>query len=160
VPDRVIDLMVATSFPNKFVVERRVTSPVPMPAGGWILGPEWMDPGYGMFPYYYAPFGYGMWGRYDYYGYYGSLIYFADSYGGVRGGGPAAAQQEGRVVDGQGYTRVRPREPQPAGDSGSSGGGVGSSGGSSSGDGGSVTSQGYSGGGGDSGRTAVPRPPE
>jgi uncharacterized membrane protein YgcG len=161
VPDRVIDLMVAVSFPNKFVVEKRVTSPVPMPTGGSILGPEWVDLGYGMFPYYYAPFGYGAWGRYDY-GYYGygGRLYFLETQGGGGGGQPTPTE-EGRVVNGLGYTRVRAREPQPVGNSGSGGtGGGSSSGGSSSGSGG-VTSQGYSsGGGGDSGRTAVARPPD
>jgi uncharacterized membrane protein YgcG len=159
VPDRVIDLMVAVSFPNKFVVEKRVTSPVALPTGGSILGADWTDLGYGMFPYYYAPFGYGMWGRYDY-GYYGGPVYFFGNQT-VRGGGQQTPSEEGRVVNGLGYTRVRAREPQPTGDSGAAGTGGGSSSGGSSSGGGSVTSQGYSGGGGgDSGRTAVARPPD
>src|SRR5204863_10069141 len=80
-----------------------------------------------------------------------------------------------RVVNGQGYTRIRPRESAPAtapqfqsagGDSGggrASGSSAGSSSGGSSGSSSSgVSSQGYSGGssgssGGDTGRTAQPR---
>jgi hypothetical protein len=78
---------------------------------------------------------------------------------------------DARVVNGAGYTRVRPRQPVPmpvtAGGvvdrSGGSGGtsNGGSSGGSSGGSGGASTG-GYSSGGasgGSSGRTAVPRPP-
>ena len=82
---------------------------------------------------------------------------------------PAA---EGRVVNGRGYTQVRPRDAEPSpGRSGNVGNGAAYDGGGSSSSGGGtsgVSSQGYSGGsssggsssGGDSGaRTAVPRPP-
>jgi hypothetical protein len=167
VPDRVLDLMIALSFPNKFVVERRTSSSVMTTGGGYPIGGldwmdlGWMDMGYDLFPYRYAPFGYGMWGRSDYY-YYGAPVYSVDV---VASDGPQPSGQ-GRVVDGMGYTRVRSRDPQPANPGGmvvagsDGGGGSSSSGGSSSG-GSGVSSQGYSGGGGgDSGRTAVSRPPE
>jgi hypothetical protein len=164
VPDRVLDLMIALSFPNKFVVERRTSSSSSLmtSGGGYPIGGlGWMDLGYDLFPYHYAPFGYGMWGRSDYY-YYGAPVY---SVGVVADDGPQPSGQ-GRVVDGMGYTRVRSRDPQPANPGGmvaggsDGGGGSSSSGGSSSG-GSGVSSQGYSGGGGgDSGRTAVSRPPE
>jgi len=89
--------------------------------------------------------------------------------------GPVAPSYEGRVVNGRGYTQVRPRESEPAprtsgnggngtsaGYRGAGSGGVSSqgySGGSSSGSSGSSGS-GSSGSSGDSGaRTAVPRPP-
>ena len=84
-----------------------------------------------------------------------------------------APQVEGRVVNGRGYTQVRPRESEPTpvrtGNNGN-----GSSAGYSGASSGGVSSQGYSGGSsqrfvgverlerssGDSGaRTAVPRPP-
>jgi uncharacterized membrane protein YgcG len=148
VPDRVLDLMIALSFPNHFIVERRTSASQGLGLG-WI-GDAWMAGGYDLFgydffPYRYAPFGYGMWGGYDSY------------YLGARSPGPQPSG-EGRVVDGLGYSRVRSRDPQPRGGVGShaDGSGSSSSGGGSSG---GVTSQGYSGGGGgDSGRTAVPRP--
>ncbi len=148
VPGRIIDLMVALSFPRHFVIERR-TSPSPSSARGRLAGgigaAGWYD-AYG-FPYYYAPFT-GYWG-YDTY-YYGAPVF----------AGPVAEPQpsgQGRVVDGLGYTRVRSRDPIGIGPMGGSGGAGGGDGGHSSG--GGVTSQGYSGGGGDSGRTAVSRPP-
>jgi hypothetical protein len=160
VPDRVLDLMIAMSFADKFVVERR--TPSGPGSTGIAGGPDlwWIDTAYDVFPYHYAPFAYGMWGRYDYY-YYGAPVY---TVGVVSPTPDPRPSVEGRVIDGMGYTRVRSREPQPvnmAGYSGSGGGGgssTSSSGGSSSG---GVTSQGYSGGGGgDGGRTAVPRPPQ
>ncbi len=150
VPGRVIDLMVALSFPRHFVIERR-TSPQPSSArGGLAFGigaAGWYD-AYG-FPYYYAPFA-GYWG-YDTY-YYGAPVF----------AGPVTVEPQpsgqGRVVDGLGYTRVRSRDPIGIGQMGGSGGGAGGGDGGGS-SGGGVTSQGYSGGGGDSGRTAVSRPP-
>jgi len=154
VPDRVLDLMIALSFPNRFVVERRTSS---SGSSGWsgsgIGASGWVDPGYLMFPYHYAPFGYGMWGAYDGYST-GVPVFVVDVEPGPRPSG------EGRVVDGLGYTRVRSRDPQPANMAGGSGGAGGTSSGvSGNGGGGGVSTQGYSGGGGDSGRTAVSRPP-
>ena len=84
---------------------------------------------------------------------------------------PAPEDSNGRVVNGLGYTRVRPREPEPRvtgsfvdRSDGSDAGRAGGSGTGSSGGGSGATSGGYtsgSGGGasGGSGRTAVPRPP-
>jgi hypothetical protein len=151
VPERIIDLMVALSFPNRFVIERRAS-------GGGGSAPMGYGFGYGSmydWPYYYAPFGYSTFGRYDTY-YYGAPGYVVVD---VAPDGPQASGQ-GRVVDGLGYTRVRARGP--AGIASTSGGGsTGGAGttGSSSG-GGTVSSGGYSGGGGGGGgRTAVARPP-
>ena len=148
VPDRIIDLMVALSFPNRFVIER--------PSSGGGSAPADWGFEYGSvydWPYYYAPFGYSTFGRYDTY-YFGSPGY-------VVIGTPIGPQPsgQGRVVDGLGYTRVRAREPEVAGSGMGPGGGSGAgTNGSSSG--GTVSSGGYSGGGGgDGGRTAVSRPP-
>ena len=156
VPDRVMDLMIALSFPKKFVVERRTSSSSSAGWGGMEPGLWWVDAGYDVFPYHYAPFAYGMWGRSDYY-YYGAPVYAVD----VVSTNEPRASGEGRVVDGLGYTRVRSRDPQPANPSGFSADGSSGSGSSGGSSGGGVTSQGYSGGGGgDSGRTAVARPPD
>lgn len=159
VSDRVLDLMIALSFPNKFVVERRTSSSLMTTGGGYPIGGYgWFDMGYSLFPYHYAPFGYGMWGRYDNY-YYGAPVYAVD----VVASDEPQSSGRGRVVDGMGYTRVRSRDPQPSNPGGISmgDGSGGSSSSGSSGGGGGVSSQGYSGGGGgDSGRSAVARPPD
>jgi hypothetical protein len=162
VPDSVIDLMVALSYPDRFIVDR------PTSGGGYAGWGSIADWSFGD-PFlwgYYAPFAYTYWGYgnpWDQPGY-GWVI--------VDPGGSDRPQPSGtgRVVDGQGYTRVRPREVTAASGDGSGRNGgsssgtssTGSSGGSSSGgsSGGGVTGQGYSGGAGsDSGRTAQPRPP-
>jgi hypothetical protein len=155
VPDRVLDLMIALSFPNRFIVERRTSS---SGSSGWDSGSAgtwgWLDPSYDLFPYHYAPFGYGMWGRHDLY-YYGAPVYAVDVVS-----PPPQPSGSGRVVNGLGYTRVRSREPESGQVAGGSNGGGSQSTGGGSGSGGGVSTHGYSGGGGgDSGRTAVSRPP-
>lgn len=193
VPEPVIDLMVALTYPRRFVVQRAgAGSYTP---SGISVGGGWFDPfmsplafgsmydcyspyGMGYRSYYstcgslYSPYGYG-YGAYGYDNFNNGYT----NYGGgwVAVGTPAKGTgtpvTEGRVVNGRGYTQVRPREAEPtpirSGNVGN-GGAFDSGGGSSSGGGTSgVSSQGYSGGGsssgssgGDSGaRTAVPRPP-
>ncbi len=154
VPDAVTDLMVALSYPDRFQVERRnepsleTFSAVDAGAdwGGFGLGYPYFSgyPGYlGNYGYYYAPFGYaysGLYGLYSpYYSYPGSLVVG----GGTVPSPPDANAADGRVVNGVGYTRIRPREAIP---SESSGGGSSASGRSSS-DGGGVSTSGYSSGG-------------
>jgi hypothetical protein len=180
VPASVVDLMVALSYPDRFVVERsasvdRARAPIiddPFMLG-WAFGyPIWSDvyglysPLYGAFsPYYYSPFAYPYYRPYYGYGYgYGYVI---DPGGGGGGAIPDQPSGRGRVVDGQGYTRVRPRESEPvatrngggstASSTGGGGGASSSSGGSSGGS--SASPAGFSsGGGGDGGgRTAQPR---
>jgi uncharacterized membrane protein YgcG len=184
VPDSVIDLMVAMSFPKRFTVDHA------RPADGGFSGMDtwatfddlWpymaMWPYAGMWPYMgdyyyssfyrarYSPFGYSHWGYYDpysYYGYYGSSGFVVVDPG---PGTPVPTPTgEGRVVDGHGYTRIRRTEPQTPGrvngnndgwSTASTGNGSNSSGSGSSG----VSSGGYSSGGSGSGdRVAVPRPP-
>jgi hypothetical protein len=183
VPASVVDLMVALSYPDRFVVER--TAPIDRARApimddpfmlGWAFGyPVWSDvygfysPLYGAFsPYYYSPFAYPYYRGYNpYYGYYYGNGYYTIDQGG--GGGvnlPDQPSGRGRVVDGQGYTRVRPRESEPVatqtgrGSTASSSGGGGSTSSSSSGSSGgsSASPAGFSGGGGgDGGRTAQPR---
>ena len=164
---RVIDLLVALSYPERFVVERRDrggswSSGGLGGFGGGVYDPVW----YGdLYPYYIAPFGYRGWGGgYDPYLFWGAASPF------VIVGGREGEDVSGRAVNDRGYTRVRPRDvtgaprlARPRGGSsgsGSSGGGSTASSGSSgaSSAGGATTSPGgYSRGGSSSGRRAVSR---
>ena len=183
VPDSVIDLMVAMSFPKRFVVERASGGGGGFGGygGGMDDGP-WSPWGYwgggfgalGMWPYFghpyqydYSRYGYRNWGYYDRYDFGGPGFVVIDP----GAGSPRIPQAsgEGRVVNGQGYTRIRRNDPEPArsssgnqgGDAGTAtNGGASTSGSSSSGSSG-ASSGGYSSGGTSSGsdRTAVPRPP-
>lgn len=180
VPGSVTDLMIALSYPERFVVERRRGDTAPLMAfaddpffTGWAFGyPTWWDYGfysplYGPYsPYFYSPFySYLPW---YYYGGGGGVIIIDDGNGsgGAGGGGQITPSGRGQVIDGVGYTRVRPREaePTPHGSTGSvasSSGGSSASSSSGGGSGGSVSSQGFSsggsGGGDGGGRTAQPR---
>lgn len=184
VPSSVIDLMVALSYPERFSVER-IAREDRVPVGpmvddpyhlGWAFGyPMWSDhygfysPLYGHYsPFFYSPFAYSYLRGYDPRFFGGSGFFVSD---GVVGGGGRAIQPSGagRVVDGQGYTRVRPRDVVGTSSDGgagapSRGGSSSSSGGGGGGGGGSVSPQGFSSGGGDEssssaggGRTAQPR---
>ena len=193
VPGSVIDLMVALAYPDQFVIERpsRIAAGAPPLGFG---GPGGVDPLYPFgiddyyysgfyYPaYYYSPFGYSYLGRYD------PFLFGAYGYAPIgvpaREDGPPASGT-GRVISGEGYTRVRPadgdgsdtrmRPGQGASGEGSGGrsavtrstGGdapasapppsdSGSSSGSSGG-GSSGSPQGFSGGDGGGGRTAQPR---
>ncbi len=152
VPDSVVDLMVALTFPQAFTVERasrddRVTPFDAYPfSGGWAPGYPLWPYGYGSYfgygfsdyywsPYYYSPFGYSYLGSYP--PYYGSPIVIVDPSPPGTGAPPSGP---GRVVNGLGYTRIAPRDA--SGDAASA-----SSGGSSrSGGGARVTSQGFTSG--------------
>ncbi len=176
VPERVIDLMVALTFPAKFVVQSGGGgggggfSDSMVATGGYdpffapILGPASL---YGCYsPYAWAASSYsnycGGWNPYMlgygpgfYNGFYGSYNYpwVITDVGQQNGGGSAAPiQGEGRVVNGRGYTQITPVDASLVGssDGGGTAGGMSTSGaGSSSGSGGSsgVSSGGYSGGG-------------
>lgn len=185
VPSSVTDLMIALSYPDRFIVERTARTdfvpPVPMFDDdpfllGWSFGyPVWSDlygfysPLYGPYsPYFFSPFSYYYLRGY-YPGYYGGGYPIVVDPGGGGGGSipPVRPSGAGRVVDGSGYTRVRPREVDPTPSPRGASAGIASSGspstpsGSSGGNGGSVSTQGFSGGGGggggDTGRTAQPR---
>ncbi|MDP6580073.1 MAG: hypothetical protein QF681_05410 [Vicinamibacterales bacterium] len=177
VPTEVIDLMVALSFPDEFVVGRppaRTTTSYAGGGGGFAdqYGPYGYDQWY---PYYASPFGY-----YSGWSPYSSLYYFGPSasYVILPGGfGPDTVDRRsaGRAYPGRGYSQIGVREPttnrraqprnrggniassQGASRGGSSSGGSrgGSSSGGSSG-GGRATPGGYTRGG-SSGRTATPR---
>jgi hypothetical protein len=175
VPGPVVDVMVALSFPEKFVIEKPTGSNYGYSSYGgggggfggtldpWLVASDlaWLS--------LYSPFGYQYYGYYDprYGSGWGNWVVVAPPI--VT---PPTDDANGRVVNGLGYTRVRPRDPEPrvtgssvdrSGSGGSSSGGSTGSGGSGGGSG--VTSGGYTSGGGSgasgggSGRTAVPRPP-
>jgi hypothetical protein len=175
VPGPVVDVMVALSFPEKFVIEKPTGSNYGYSYGGgggfggtldpWLVASDlaWLS--------MYSPFGYQYYGYYDPRygtGWGNNWVTVAPPISGVTPPDDPA----GRVVNGVGYTRVRPRDPEPrvSGFVDRSGSGGSSGGSSSGGSGGSgVTSGGYTSGGssgggggasgGGSGRTAVPRPP-
>lgn len=187
VGDRVIDLMVGVTYPSKFVVQR--SGPVSSPIGpiGVSLADPFFSPIVGSAALFncYQPYAWalsGYWGncaageplfssRYPgyysgYWGAYGS-DWIVTNGNATIGTGTATAPTEARIVNGRGYTQVRPVDTtygsadQIAASGGQSNGGQ-SNGSTSSG--GSVSSGGgYSGGGGaisgGGDRTAVPRGP-
>ena len=166
----IIDLMVALSFPNEFVVDRpagRASSSFGGGGGGFVdsYSPYGLNSWY---PYYASPFGYFYgWSPYD------SLYYYGPAASYIIASGQGDEGPTGRAYSGRGYTRVDVRQPapgpfaQPRGTAGTrstrsggnggsaSSGSLGSSGGSSGG--GQASPGGYSQGGSSSGRTAVAR---
>ncbi len=169
VSEPVIDLMVALTYPRRFVVERRGGGSAP---AGISTGTGWFDPfmvppmlmggmadcysplGYGYRSYYsmcgsaYGPYMYGynsLYGNY-YPGYYGGWVDVGNYYPGVIGGvTPSEPQGDGRAINGRGYTQIRNRDAEPSPRINSNGNG-GSWGGASTGSG-NATSGGYSTGG-------------
>jgi len=151
----VIDLMVALTYPKKFVVERAGGGSAPM---GISTGTGWFDPflpaeyamsyancytpyGYGYRSYYsmcgsgfYAPYTYSYYGYGSpYYPYYGN----GSDWIGIGGTPPAIGsiepQPQGRVVNGHGYTQVRDRQPESSPRTSGNGNGSGWNGSASSG---------------------------
>ncbi|MEJ2502516.1 MAG: hypothetical protein P8177_04230 [Gemmatimonadota bacterium] len=108
VPEDVIDVMIAVSYPDRFQVAREPTEgaypgqfrrPV-YPAWGWSYGwPFYYDP-------FYSGYGYGYYGRYSSWGYgswYGGGYGYPGTIVIVRPGEESAGG--GRAVNGRGYTR-------------------------------------------------------
>lgn len=175
VSEPVIDLLVGLAYPRRFQVRTGGGGfssggfggfgGFDMPFASAMNGPwdYWMSPYAMLYSPFAIPWGYGPyagWGGWDGWGWNGGP--FSPVVAG--GAGEAVASGQGRVVNGQGYTRVEPQ--RTAAESGSSSGGrssggggdfgVSSAGGSSGG--GSVSTGGYSsGGGGGGGAVAVPR---
>lgn len=163
VPDSVIDLMVALTFPDRFIVERAAGSSMPVgvsTGGGWydpFMSPMWTDQYancysaggyYGYRSYYNAcgPYAYG----YNTFSPYGST-YYGNYYPGgwvpVGSGGDGEVTRpsgEGRVVNGRGYTQIRERTPEPTVSTRGNNGGNGTASGWSGNSGGGVSSGGYS----------------
>ena len=189
VGDRVIDLMVGLTYPARFEVRRAAS-------GGWgggglgmtsmadpffspLIGPAALFNCYSSYGWAAANY-WGSCSGYDprlmtmfpgyYNGYYGAFgPGWIVTQPGIGVGGPTTPLEpaaEGRLVNGRGYTQVRPIETTSGFNSdGSRNSGMGSNGSSgnsgSSGSSGSagVSGSGYSGGGGGGDRMAVPRGP-
>ncbi|MGZ8378157.1 MAG: hypothetical protein ACXW0Z_13100 [Gemmatirosa sp.] len=175
VPERVIDVMVALSYPKTFALnpatgEQQRRTLATADQGGQRPGPTaWLYP---------TPFGYGAYGwnpyRYGAYGYnsyYGNGYYGNGFYGGgwFPGGSPVvivvrdpngAPEERARAVNGRGYTRGRSSGTgtPSATPRASAGSGGYSPGGSSSGSSTGSSSSGSSSSEGGSGRKAKPRP--
>ncbi len=188
VAENVIDLMVALTYPERFVIDRPGDwgggfAPMGVMAGMMadpfftpLIGPAALYDCYGNYgwassSYWSRCAGYSSYNLGMYPGYFNGYYGGNGAYGAwipVTVGPPGSdeAQGGGRVVNGRGYTQVRPIDTsimgsQP-GDRSNGGNSSGTS--SSSGSPSGATSSGYSGGGGmsgggDGGRTAVPRPP-
>jgi hypothetical protein len=150
---RVIDLIIALDYPNRFVIMRA------RPGRPWTrvgLAVEQIEPvvvgGYAPFAYFYED---GFWDDP------GFIDLEPDppvdgGGGGGSGGGPGVSR--GQLVKGLGYTRIEPRSSEPA--SGGSGSSSGETSSPKEGSG-TATSQGYSSGAsGEGTRTAQPRPPQ
>jgi hypothetical protein len=122
VPPNVIDVMVAASYPDRFVIEEpSQPGPVAYVPPYAAVSPFGIDPfdpfysGYYYYPgYYYSPFGYGYLGRYDPFLFGGYPIG-----GGIIGGGGGGTNRPpasgvGRAINGQGYTRIHPADAAAA----------------------------------------------
>ena len=171
VPDTVIDLMVALSYPRHFVVERATGGGTPSffnplsavyPYPPYTYGDPYNE--YLYDAYYYSPFAYSYLGRYG-----TAYLPGVAGFVAVDGAGTRTPDNGGQVINGVGYARVRPRETsedntssaaRQGGRASTSGSDPTSSGGSyGGGSSGVATSGGFSSGSssGDSGRTAEPR---
>jgi hypothetical protein len=122
VPDSVIDLMVAVSYPQHFIVDRPGVPPGRISGGGGGGGGIY-GPGFGS--YSSAEFPFSLWDPYGYYGYWSPYrFYVVDPIGRAGGwslggwsvetgtdggsaGGGSVVDGRGVAVNGQGYTRVR-----------------------------------------------------
>jgi hypothetical protein len=186
VPEQVIDLMVALSFPSRFTIDSGEIAEIPRAAP---VTPRYSGSG-AYWPYYAYPSAY--YGHLFHLGWYSPFYSYYDPwlypyspfwrtrspFFGVPGGVISPGLRSGgRVIEGRGYTRVRERETeqgttvrraQPRGGSGSAAssggvstardsGGSGSSGGASRGASPGGYSSGSSGGDSSSGRQAKPR---
>ncbi|NLA76018.1 MAG: hypothetical protein GX846_11210, partial [Deltaproteobacteria bacterium] len=112
VPSRVIDIMVAISFPDKFNLQGRAMSQ----AQGTGIQPHYYFPGhyhycshnYRYFPWHWTPYdcipyGYSYLGWYTRYGWYYPLWTWPPYY--TDGGGGGRGAEHGKLINRQGYTR-------------------------------------------------------
>jgi hypothetical protein len=144
VDDRVIDLMVALSFPRSFQVrpsgrDDRLTPFPPLFPGGpadfvdasyeyppYFYGPYYSN--YYYSPYFFSPFGYSYLRYYGGYGGYAPVAIVPGVGGGIDRGDRPLPPENGRAVKGFGYTQVDRRDGASSGggDVASGGGGGGS----------------------------------
>jgi hypothetical protein len=191
VDDRVIDLMVALSYPRSFAIrpsgpDDRLTPFPPLFPGADFIDASYENPyfygpyysNYYYSPYFFSPFGYSYLRYYPGFFSPAAVIVPGDGGGGGVGPGRNLPPENGRVVNGLGYTRVDRRDAGSSSDGGGGGATVRSGGSrgtvsprgytagetssgstsSSSGSGGSSSgSSGGSSGGDGGGRTAVPK---
>ena len=150
VPESVIDLMVALTFPKRFVVERGGgggggSTAMGISTGGGFFDPFMSPTTMGVYADCYAANGYGYrsyysmcgtyysaytYGYYPYGGNYYNNGYYGNNGGWVAvnppGGGTGiitpTPDGDGRVVNGRGYTQVRRSEPEGTASRGSNGG--------------------------------------
>jgi len=171
VDDRVIDLMVALSFPRSFAIrpsgpDDRLTPFPPFSTGADFIDASYeYSPLYGPFysnyyysPYFFSPFGYSYLRYYGGYGGFAPVAVIVPGEGGGGGGDRNLPPENGRAVKGFGYTQIDRRDASAAsatvgGDSGSSSARSGGSRGAASprgytaGDSGSSSSSSSGGGG-------------
>ena len=120
VPPRLIDVLIALSYPKHFVVERTASLssgpvlPLSIDDDPFLLGWSFGTPGFvypiGLYPTaFYSPFGYA------YSGFYSTFdVTDVPVSGGGGGGGSIRPSGSSRAIDGLGYTRMRPRDDEPA----------------------------------------------
>jgi hypothetical protein len=136
VPDQVIDVVVAISFPNRFHIDRRAMrmalKPAPVPTKHYAERPYYdpfgwgyssmcyTDPwtcgpyGYGMYGYGLYGYGLGLYSPLGYYGGYGPYWYGYNGQPIIVVGNGGQAEPQGQAINGRGYTRGG----QPAGTGG------------------------------------------
>ena len=110
VPSKIVDLVVALSFPEKFTVEKATLS--------WVkTSPSFMAPQYllPISPWYWTPFAcllhdhrYYDWDWDWYLDWYLQSWWYPYEYGYINYGGGAGTDNNGKLVSGQGYTRTPP----------------------------------------------------
>ncbi|MBN1832438.1 MAG: hypothetical protein JW896_10030 [Deltaproteobacteria bacterium] len=115
VPSQIVDLVVALSFPEKFTVERaalswvKTASDLYAPYYHWPMSPwYWTSSVYPLYGYQY--WGWDWYQQYGWYYYPYSYIYYSPHGG---GSGIDSTDSSGRLVAGQGYTRVYPGDSVP-----------------------------------------------
>ena len=176
VPESVVDVVVALSYPRRFTIDVNQREIAMRPGEPRVGGSDVRSGGFGydpMYdgwdPYYRSRYGRGYYSPYGYsqYGYgYG----YGNGYGWYPGGRPVIIvvtdptpgepKVGGKAVKGRGYTRNRPEAGDPAPDRRSGSGSSGSSSGTGAGSGSSSgSSSGGSSSGQSTGRTAKVRPP-
>ncbi len=119
VPSQIVDLVVALSFPEKFTVERtalswvKTVSDLTAPQYHWPMSPwYWTSSAYPLYGYHYWG-----WDWYQRYGWYYPYYPYGYSYYAPHGwhphGGGSSVDSSGKLVAGQGYTRVYPGDSVP-----------------------------------------------